>query len=386
MLSLLNLRIKRIKDDIPLLLIMTGMAFLLTFIFGSSFDTGFNPTIAITDNDNSEYSRELIEEIQTIPNYNFEITNYSEAIQRVKEFDTITALIINENFAIEGNGTVDIFTAKESIEGLQFENTLRSKLLLIDHKMRLNSITKDMFEIEDLELLKTMQYDVKNTFDIYWNYKKPITTKLNILSELESNQYDDLLHYLVGFTLFFSTYVLVFGAADILKEKQDYTLQKLLVSPLSKSSIIASNMIVTFMSGFIQVFTLVMLGKYVLNINWGGHVGIILLIYGAFVFCLTSFGMFLSGIIKTHEQLSSITPIVLTSSAMLGGCMWPLEIVSSKLLLFISNLMPHKWALQSIEGIIMHDQPISTSVNSLLVLIGMGLLYFLLGLRVLKVE
>lgn len=386
MLSLLNLRIKRLKDDIPLLLIMTGMAFLLTFIFGSSFNTGFNPTIAITDNDNSENSRELIEEIQKIPNYNFEITNYSEAIQRVKEFDTITALIIKENFASEGNGTVDIFTAKESIEGLQFENTLRSKLLLIDHKMKLNSITKDMFQLEDIELLKTMQYDVKNTFDIYWNYKKPITTKLNMVSELESNQYDNLLHYLVGFTLFFSTYVLVFGAADILKEKQDYTLQKLLVSPLKKSSIIASNMIVTFMLGFIQVFSLVLLGKYVLNINWGGHIGIILLIYGAFVFCLTSFGMFLSGIIKTHEQLSSITPIILTSSAMLGGCMWPLEIVSSKLLLFISNFMPHKWALQSIEGIIMHDQPISTSVNSLIILIGMGLMFYLLGLRVLKVE
>lgn len=100
-----------------------------------------------------------------------------------------------------------------------------------------------------------------------------------------------------------------------------------------------------------------------------------------FVFAVTSLGLFLSGIVKTHSQLAAVTPLILTSTAMLGGCMWPLEIVKSKTLLALANVTPQKWAMQGMEGIACYGQGFEAAVIPTLVLLGMGLIYFTAGVR-----
>lgn len=383
MLGLLILRIKKIKDDLLLFVIMTSMAFILTAIFGASMISDYIPSVVIADMSDTIQSKEMIEEIKEVDNYTFEVVDYQRAIEKVKETNTTGAIIIEENF--QNNG-VKLLTINESIEAMQLENTLNNKLLLIRNKNNLTQVAIEVLNpTDDWEISQIISENVKNNFDIYWEYKRPYTTKMNIIDKLNVDQFNNLIHYMIGFTLFFSTYVLVFGIADILKEKQDYTLQRQLISPLGKGAIIGANTLVTIMMGFIQVIILVVLGKFLLNIQWGEHIFAILAIFGGFIFCITAFGMFLSGLIKTHEQLSSITPVILTSAAMLGGCMWPLEIINSKLLLFIANVMPHKWALQALEGIVMYDLPVNSIVFPILVLISMGLIFYLLGVKLIKI-
>ncbi|NTW72926.1 MAG: ABC transporter permease [Eubacteriaceae bacterium] len=383
MLSLLTLRIKKLKDDIPLIVIMTLMAFFLTMIFGASMGGNFKPVILIADRDNSLESIEMVNEIKSMPNYTYEVTSFEDAMQKVKEWDAKGAVVIPEGFSKETTKSLTFYAIEDSIEKVQFENSLKSKLQIVGNKMQLVRLGEIVFESKGIAKLENQ---INSKFDDDWKNRKPLATELTTANRLKVNNYSNLFHYMVGFTLFFSTYVLVFGAADILKEKQDRTFQRLLVSPLSRWAILASNTIVTFMTGFIQVVILVLAGKYILGVDWGEHVGAILLMYGAFVFTVTSFGMFLSGILKTHEQLSAITPVILTGFAMLGGCMWPLEIITSKLLLAIANITPHKWAIQSIEGILMYGKPVSSIMVPLAVLLGMGIFYYAIGVMTIKSE
>ncbi len=83
-------------------------------------------------------------------------------------------------------------------------------------------------------------------------------------------------------------------------------------------------MIAAYIIGLLQLFILIFGGKYLFNVEWGEISGIILIAL-LYVFAITSLGLFLSGVVKTHAQLSAITPIILTSTAMLGGCMRPLD-------------------------------------------------------------
>lgn len=94
----------------------------------------------------------------------------------------------------------------------------------------------------------------------------------------------------------------------------------------------------------------------------------------------------MSGIIKTQAQLGSITPIVLTSTSMLGGTMWPLEIVNSKALLFLAEFTPQKWAMQGIESIASEGMDFEAAVIPSIVLVGMGLVYFAIGVKTLNQE
>ena len=160
----------------------------------------------------------------------------------------------------------------------------------------------------------------------------------------------------------------------------------MLISPVSKTSILGGSMIVAYLTGAVQMGVLILAGKYLLKVDWGNSISGVLMVAAAFVFAVTSLGLMLSGFIKTQAQLGSLAPIVLTSTSMLGGCMWPLEIVNNKALLFLAELTPQKWAIQGIEGIASKGMGFSAAMLPTVVLIAMGLIYFAIGVRWLNKE
>jgi ABC-2 type transport system permease protein len=89
----------------------------------------------------------------------------------------------------------------------------------------------------------------------------------------------------------------------------------------------------------------------------------------------------LSSVVKTHGQLSTISPILLTSTSMLGGAMWPLEIVQSKILLFLASLTPQKWAIEGMERIVMYGGGLSDILPNIAVLCLMTTIFFIIGVK-----
>ncbi|HBV68203.1 MAG TPA: hypothetical protein DEF04_08490 [Clostridiales bacterium] len=143
-------------------------------------------------------------------------------------------------------------------------------------------------------------------------------------------------------------------------------------------------MIVAYLTGAVQMGVLILCGKYLLKIDWGSSMAGVLLVSAAFVFAVTSLGLMMSGFIKTQGQLGSMAPIVLTSTSMLGGCMWPLEIVNNKILLFLAELTPQKWAMQGIESIASNGMGFEAAVLPSGVLLLMGMIYFTVGVKALN--
>jgi ABC-2 type transport system permease protein len=160
----------------------------------------------------------------------------------------------------------------------------------------------------------------------------------------------------------------------------------MMITPVSKASILGGSMIVTYLAGAIQLGILVLAGKYLLGIDWGGSIAGIMLVVTAFIFSITALGLLLSGLVKTRAQLSVTTPVLLTSTSMLGGCMWPLDIVNNKILLFLAELTPQKWAIQGMEDIAARGMGFGAAVVPALVLAAMGLIFFAGGVRLMKYE
>jgi ABC-2 type transport system permease protein len=218
-----------------------------------------------------------------------------------------------------------------------------------------------------------------------WKYKRPMEVKTSVAGT-GSSSFDNLKHSMIGFSVFFSMYTMVFGIGTILEDRQYKTWQRMLISPVSKASILGGSMVVAYITGILQMGVLILASKYLMGIDWGSSMLGVLMVAGAFVFTVTSMGLLLSGVVKTHAQLSSITPVVLTSTSMLGGCMWPLEIVNNKLLLFLAELTPQKWAIQGMEGIAVKGMGFEAAIFPTIVLLGMGVLFFAAGVKVMKFE
>lgn len=390
MFSIIKLRLLRLRDDYAVFILMTVMAFGLTAIFGVSFDN-YRPAVVLVDEDRSGYSEIFINELKVNKGFDFLVLDMQNATAEVEEGNALAALVINKGFDedIKSGEQVSLGVLKVKDDTLIL--TLQKMASGIAHKMaggvRIADITADFIRTQKPEVneqaVRASAY--RNVMES-WKYKQPMKVSAVVAETGAGSSYDSLNHSMIGFSLFFSMYTMVFGIGTILNDRQYKTWQRMLISPVSKTSILGGSMVVAYITGAVQIGVLILGGKYLLGIDWGDSILGILMVAGSFVFTITSMGLMLSGVVKTHAQLSAVTPVVLTSTSMLGGCMWPLEIVNNKLLLFLAELTPQKWAIQGMESIASKGMGFSAAVFPTIVLLGMGILFFAVGVKIMKFE
>ncbi len=385
MLNLLNLRFKLLKDDKWMIIIMIAMTLVLTFVFTSSMSGDYKPSAVVIDYDESDLSKEFLEELNKSISMTFRLVNIEEGKELIEKGNVIGGLIIPEGFNDEivknENTNLEIIKTKDSLEIFQMQNIARSEVFKLKSNYNTAVATVNILEKEEVQIEEGLVETIYSKGVEHWEYRNPIVLKSSLF-EVESDwAYNPRIHYLVGFTLFFATFTIVFVAGDILKEKQQYTWYRKLISPVANWKIMTSLLITTFIVGFTQMLFMVLAGRYIFQINWGMNVIFVLGIYAAFVFTFTSIGLTISGLVKNYEQLGSIVPIVLVASAMIGGTMWPLEIINSKVLLTLSNLMPHKWAMEVLTHTAAYGFSPSMYLRSFLVLIAMGIIYLTIGIK-----
>lgn len=390
MIGIIKLRLLRLKDDIAVFALMTAMALGMTAVFGFSFN-GYRPTVLIIDEDKSAYSEMFINELKSNNGFNFVESTMNSAVKEVEEDKASVALLIKNGFhnEVEAGDSVSlgIIKIKDDTLILTLQEMVSSIALKMAGGVRVAAITADYIASQspnsDKNQVRQIAYD---NVIASWKYKIPIDVTTTVFKTNTDSGYDGMKHSMIGFSLFFSMYTMVFSISTILYDKQHKTLQRMLISPVSKSSILGGSMIVAYLMGALQMVVLILGGKYLLGVDWGNSTAGVLMVTAAFIFTVTSFGLLLSGVVKSQAQLGSMAPLVLTSTSMLGGCMWPLEIVNNKILLFLAELTPQKWAIQGIENIAAKGMGFEAAILPTIVLLIMGILFFGAGVKIMKIE
>lgn len=384
--SIVKLRMLRLRDEYLIFVVMTAMALGLTTIFGFSFNS-YRPSVIIVDEDNSLYSKDFIEELRQIETFKFDDMDVNSASKLVEEGDALVALVINEGFQSDiqkgNNIVIGQIKVKDDTYILTLQETVRSLIMKMAGSKKIAEVTTDFISSQktvDKEEIESYVY--KNVMDS-WKYKVPLKVTSTV-ANTSNTSYDAIKHSMIGFTIFFSMYTMVFSIGTILSDKQYKTWDRILISPISMSSILGGTMIVSFLVGIIQMAVLILGGKYLIGIDWGNSIAGIMMVTTVFVFTVTSMGLMLSGVVKTQAQLGAMTPVVLTSTSMLGGCMWSLEIVNNKVLLFLAELTPQKWAIQGMEAIAAKGMGFEAAIMPSIVLLVMGIIFFSIGVKMVK--
>jgi ABC-2 type transport system permease protein len=313
------------------------------------------------------------------------------AVVQVEEGKVLAAMVVHKGFGenINSGGQVSLgmIKVKDDTIILTLQKLASGAAQKMAGGIRIADITAEFIHKEkpnaDMQAVKAAAY--QNVMDA-WKYKRPVEVKVSTAESDSSSGYDSLRHSMIGFSIFFSMYAMVFGIGTILNDRQYKTWQRMLISPVSKASILGGSMVVAYITGAIQLGVLILAGRYLLGVDWGSSIAGILMVAGAFVFAVTSMGLLLSGVVKTYAQLASISPVVLTSTSMIGGCMWPLEIVNNKVLLFLAELTPQKWAMQGMEAIASKGMGFEAAVLPTIVLLAMGALFFAAGVKTIRFE
>lgn len=161
-------------------------------------------------------------------------------------------------------------------------------------------------------------------------------------------------------------------------------MQPLLTSPTSKGQVMIGYLFSYFMMGAIQLFVLMVVMNLIYGSMWGN------LIYfvpfaALVILTIVGFGLMMASIVKTRQQASALSAVLIVSTCMLGGVYWPLEIVP-EFMQQIAKAVPQSWMITGFREIVSGSLYIPAIRNSTVVLLGISLLFFAIGLRKMKYD
>lgn len=363
MIAYILFKIKKYKVMIPTAIITTILTLVFIYVFGNGFSQTYVPTIVIVDEDQSETSIAITDQLMKHKSYSFK-KGELKAAKSDLEKKQITGVVLFEK-GFEGSLTtlesrVVFYRNGVSIEAMNMENNLKQYIS--------EAISDDSFPHQAAEYLPIDEAALRSRFED--NNKGYVTYELDSsYYSKTSGEYNVYKYNFSGFILFFTMFTIMFGIGSIVEEKEIYIWQRQMVSPLSSATILIGDLISNFIVSMLQMSAVVLLSRIIFKIEWGGSTLALLLVLGAYVMAGTALGLFIACLVRTQQQLGAILPTVVVATSMIGGTMWPREIMNNKVLLAISDLLPQRWAMKGLLDVIMYNGSLKDVLQPILILL-----------------
>lgn len=183
-----------------------------------------------------------------------------------------------------------------------------------------------------------------------------------------------------GLALMFTFWLSAWVAGSIQSEKLVYrTWRRTIVAPVSRVSIVASRLLAYVGIGMVQMTLLFVLAWAFFGLSLGDHPYVLLLVFFAMAMVTTAFGFLMTTLVKDYVTMSSVVNLVVILSAAAGGTLVP-RFLLPEWLRAISPFVPHYWAMDASQGVLLLGENIGDVLPNVLALIGFAAVFFAVGL------
>lgn len=153
----------------------------------------------------------------------------------------------------------------------------------------------------------------------------------------------------VGELVLFIFLIALTGAGDIVDARRLGIARRSVAAPVRAITIVIGEGIGRFAVAVSQAVLIVAVTAVLFGISWGNPLGVAAVI-GAFALLATAVAMFVGAYARSSEQAVSLGPVIGIGLGMLGGCMWPLDIVPPAVRL-VGRVTPHAWAVDGLVAL-----------------------------------
>lgn len=167
------------------------------------------------------------------------------------------------------------------------------------------------------------------------------------------------------------------GSALLIQSRQLRVTQRMYATPTPARTILVGELLARLAIAGYQAVLIVVAGTLFFGVDFGDPFAATVLVV-LFVLVGTCAGMLIGALLRTPEQAGSIGPMAGIAMGMLGGCMWPLEIVPETMQR-IGHAFPHAWAMDAWIELIGRGGTIADITTELAVLAGFVLVLLPLG-------
>jgi ABC-2 type transport system permease protein len=387
----------------------------MTTVVGVALSGGSGPTgvqVDVVDLDQSELSNSFLDAIRSANNalilcpmdndeddvceFDDETTHdIALAVERLKGAKTFAVIEIPAGFeeGIRSFDTVNVgYLSDENLSAPGFiQQAVDAALGRINGAVVASRVGTYVLEeselypvsMEDLNAFSNSTYDRASKL---WG-ENPV----GVFFELTETEEDETERSIEGFGQSVpgmgSMYVMftVFGGmVTLVGERKQWTLQRLVVMPVSRAQLLGGKVLGRFILGLLQYVAVFAVG-IVVGLNFGGDLLALFLTMAVFTLAVTSLSLALGTRLKSEEQAGGLTNLLGLILAPLGGAWWSLEIVP-EFMRIIGHISPVAWAMDAYRSLIFENGDLSTISISLAVLLGFSVVCFGVGIRWFKYE
>ncbi len=390
-----------------------GFPIIFALFFGTIYSgAGSGPSgmrVAVVDEDNSEYSRSYISKIESYEALSVIRLDREEAINRIRTGKISVAVFINEGFgdnlgAMFGGGENKLEIASDPsrkmesgyLQGLlakaQFEALSDRFSDVNKFREQIGKWRSDISGILDLEehalyskFFDALENLIEDVNDVGFNagFDQGIMNIAEVKIEREHKM------PVTSFQVIFPQ-AMIWGilgcsatfAVSIVKERTDGTFARLRIGPIGRAHILAGKGFACFITCVFIMCIQYIAAKLIFKMPMGN---MLLFILAAFctILCFVGLMMFICTIGRTEQSASGAGWALMMIMAMLGGAMVPLIFMPSWMRPF-SHISPVKWSIFALEGGVWRNLSLVQIMNPCLVLLAIGLVFFLLGVVMLR--
>lgn len=168
------------------------------------------------------------------------------------------------------------------------------------------------------------------------------------------------------------------GMSALIVEREQWTLQRLAVMPVTRSTLLAGKILARFCLGLIQFLVVFIVGA-LLKMNFGEDPLALLLLVIVYTLSVTALSFAIGAGLKTPAQASGLGLLLSLTLAPIGGAWWPMAI-SPKFMQVIGHVSPIAWAMDGFTALTYNSAHLVDIMLPLSVLVGMTIVFFLIAI------
>jgi len=344
------------------LFILFGMPIVQILLFGFAITNEINNVdVAILDHSNDETTNEITQKIAASNYFSIQKINSEQEIEKAFQKGVIKAVIIFEpNF------------------GANLIKTKRANL----------QIVTDATEPNTANTIVSYTNAIIFKYLSLINLDKKIPYAINTKSRMVYNpELKGVFMFVPGvMTIILMLVSAMMTSISITKEKETGTMEILLVSPIKPFQVIVGKVIPYIFLSIINATVIVLLSVYVFKMPVEGS--LILLAFESILFIITSLalGILISTLSATQQTAMMISLMgLMLPTILLSGFIFPITSMPVPLQV-ISNVIPAKWFVIIIKGIMLKGVTIMTIWKETAILIGMTLFFLLVSIKKYKIR
>jgi len=340
--TILSNNLKRIFSKKVNLICMIIIPIVLNIFIISVSTRDIKYNIGILDNDSSQYTQDFISRLEETCN-----------VELLTDDDDIKSMVINSEvdcaFVFESgftNGMISGNDVNVKTYAMEGTNSFEPIKMLISSYISASKEIAKASNGDAESFYKGMDNFHKNEYAV--EYKNFASSSAEDVSTAVAS---------LGYMAFGMVFLMSFSTRIILEDKLSGVYDRIATTPLKRSNYFVQHLISYFTVAVIQIVALINILPEIIQVSYGKtttEVAEVILICCAFALVCISIGIAVSRFSKNTLMAGSLTTLINLPMLMLGGCMWPREVMP-EYLQKISAFMPTTWFLKAAETVLYGD-------------------------------